>query len=208
MAHNDVRIMAKAPPDPKSQTAAFKIFNNHWLCFVRQIDLVSKEYLEVGGVITSGIKEIDRTAMMAYVPCRPTIVQMAILVDEGAPIRLKDPNDAPKIYNTIRQHLVDHAKACEYDINKSKVPVDDLRKLDVLAEYVYPISRGMLLANGPEEHEFHRRLREFGGRGFISKLRPTVAQEMAAQQPATPYESGMPSITKALGQRDKPWLKK
>ena len=208
MAQNDVRIMAPGPVDPSKQTAAFKIFQYHWLCSVQSIHLSSKEYLKEGGYVTSGIKEIDRAAMNAFVPIRPTIVQMAIFVDDGVPIRLKDPNDAPKIYHIIRQHLNDHAKAAEYDINKSKVPVDDLRKLDALAEYIYPISRGMQLANGPAEHEFHKRLREFGGRGFISKLRPTEAQKQAAAEPAQPYESGIPAITKALGQRDKPWLKR
>ncbi|HWT40612.1 MAG TPA: hypothetical protein VN081_05105 [Dongiaceae bacterium] len=196
-----------AHPDPARHTPAFKIFNYPFKCTIQSIHLMSEEWLRDSGLIISGINEIDRTALMGWVPCHMKIYQMAEFVEEGVSIRLMDPNDAPKIFHIIQQHLADHARAAQYDINKSKVPVDDLRKLDALAEMVYPISRGMEASRTPVENEFHKRLREFGSRGFLStqKTGEPPKEKPFAYDPG--YQSQMPELQKQLSQRSKPWLK-
>jgi hypothetical protein len=206
MAVGDVRI-PMAPLDTSKHTAAFKIFNYPFLCSIQAVHLMTADYLKEGGYVTSGIGEIDKAMMYKFVPVRLKIVHMANFADEGVTFRLHNPTDAPKIYQIIRQHLDDHARAAKYDINKSKVPIDDLRKLDALAELVYPISQGMRDANAPEETDFFKRLREFGGRGFLSKLRVDAPKEEAPKAPEPGYQSAMPEIQKELGVRNKLWLK-
>lgn len=194
--------------DPANHTAAFKIFNYRFHCSVQNIHLHSEKVIREGGIPSSGIREIDRAAMQAFVPCYMTIAAMAMYADEGVPIRLADSNDAVKISQIIQQHLEDHLRSARYDINKVKVPVDELRMLDALAEKVHPISANVLRNRSPQESEFFRKLREFGGRGLISKLpalKPTAPSQPSQQEG---YRSMTGPLTEAMGQRNKPWLNK
>ena len=195
--------------DPNKHTAAYKIFHYRFKCTIQPIHLYSEKVLKEGGFVTSGFAEIDRAAMHKFVPCHLLIAAMAEYADEGVPFYLTDPRDAVKIYQIIRQHLRDHLNSAHNDINHVKVSLDDLRKLDALAELIYPISRGMQDAHSLEEHEFFKKLRNLGGRNLLTMLnKPEAPSKPAAAGQPGGYESAIPGLTKAINARNKPWLNK
>jgi hypothetical protein len=59
----------------------------------------------------------------------------------------------------------------------------------------------------PVENDFHKRLREFGSRGFLSTQRTSEAPKEKPFSYDPGHQSQIPELQKQLSQRNKPWLK-
>lgn len=131
------------------KTAAWRLFNVRYIATLPQYHLYTKEYIELYGVPSSGSRAVDRTLASQKVTVRLTAVQMAIFLDEGADITLGDPKDSVKIYDDLVEHLNDLKRVEQNSFDgEFNVPIDDIRKLEKLAEIVYTIARGFKLKEG------------------------------------------------------------
>ena len=142
-AHTEVMDPATILPrrNVKNHSAAYKIWHYTFTCTIAQMHLVSAEFLEQGGSITSGNPAIDRQMANNIVTVQITPAAMAGFLAEGATLALVEMSDAAKIYQMIHDHLSDWQRALQNNPHVIKAPVDELRQLDALATAIYPQAR-------------------------------------------------------------------
>lgn len=163
--------------DKKPHTPAFKIFHYYYQCQVPQHFLYSKEYVDTFGLPTTGDSEIDRELSQSLVPAQLTIAEMAEALDDGVNIILTDPKEAATIYGIIYDHLEGWRKQVTGGMSGLEPPVEDLRKLDVLAKEVYKVGRSYL----PDPKEKSSILRSISrlSQGSAGRPRPQAPKPTA-----------------------------
>ncbi|WJJ54927.1 hypothetical protein [Xanthomonas phage RTH11] len=151
-------------PAPSEQTAAYKIFNYDWDIFVPHMFVYSDEYIRQAGTLISD-PAYDAELPSQMVGGRYKIVDMAVLLDEGAQLRLNNPVDAKTIYDIVSQHLEDWSqhllKTGSFDHRNA--PLDDLMKLSQLADHLYGFAARYFTHEAPRG-KLARRLDQLRGR--------------------------------------------
>ncbi len=127
---------------PVVKTPAWLLCNSFILVNVKNMHLISDEEIETHGTYTTGDSGYDNELAEAYrtVPWNPT--QMANALAQDIDFNLHEPMDSIRIYRMIL-NLIRHWE--DVAINSTipqPVPVDELIKLNVLAEKMYHIARG------------------------------------------------------------------
>lgn len=142
-AHSEVMDPATILPrrNTKNHTPAYKIWHYKFMCNIAQMHLVSAEFLELGGSVTSGIPAIDR--QMANNTCTVQLspAAMAQYLAEGASMTLVEMKDAATIYQMIYDHLSNWQLALQNNPHVVNAPLQDLQQLDALAAAIYPQAR-------------------------------------------------------------------
>ena len=128
---------AKWVPPDKRDTAWF-IFNEIFVCNVRNFQTMTLDYVKAMGVNTSGDEEIDRGAAMSMVAIAIPVSKMMEYYERGAAIGVPNPEDCKRIYLIVNNHLRAWADIVKNSFNPGKVPVKDLLALDKFAASVYP----------------------------------------------------------------------
>lgn len=153
-------------PPPDKQSAAYKIFHHEWNVSVPHIFVYSEEFMRISGTVISGDASYDSRLPKQMVGGRYTIAQLAVLMDEGATIRLDVPQDAKAIYDIISRHLEDWSsllnKTGSFDLKKA--PENDLMLLSQLADTLYGYA-ARYFTNERPLGSLRRRFEQIRGRG-------------------------------------------
>lgn len=124
-------------PADKRDTAWF-IFNEVFICNVRNFQTMTLDYVQTMGVNTSGDEEIDRGAAMSIVAIAIPINKMMEYYERGAVLGVPNPEDCKRIYDIVNNHLKAWAEIVKNSFNPGNVPTKDLIALDKFAASVYP----------------------------------------------------------------------
>jgi hypothetical protein len=142
--------------DPAQHSAAYKLFHHRYHCITAQMNLYSKAYLEISGMVSTGDKNADRAMAHAPAQCWLTPAAMAEFLEQGATFAIKEPKETVEIYENINQHLQDWKNHVQKELNTSDVPWEDLRKFEALAVEVFKIARGFMARSHPMQSFFNR----------------------------------------------------
>lgn len=167
----------------KNHSAAYKIWHYRFMCTIAQMHLMSAEFLEQGGSVTSGNPAIDRQMANNTVEVQLTPAAMAMYLAEGASIALVQMSDAAKIYQMIHDHLSDWHRALQNSPHTLNPPLEELRMFDALAGAIYHQARFFFRSD-----PYHGKL--FGVLDGLSRQRGGMSRSLpAAQKP-----QGKPSL--------------
>lgn len=170
-------------------TPAYKIFRYPFRCRVAAMHMVSQQYMEELGLVTTGDRETDLQLLRAPRDVQLTVAQMAVFFHEGVSMQLHDPQqDSVKIYEMLVDHLNDWRMRVNMSPHEvSNEVVEDLRMLDALAMEVYKTAKIYLPAKFQESKLF-RRLGGLGA-GMSNRLRAvTPGREPTPQPPLVAAE--------------------
>lgn len=126
-----------------SKTAAYKIFNIYYECYVANMHLVSDEQLDVYGSLTND-PNTDRALAHENSVALLNIATIADFHDQSITVTLVDPAKSKDIYELIVEHLTDWQNHLMNNHNGPGAPQEDLRKLDNLAGDVLNTARGYI----------------------------------------------------------------
>lgn len=198
--------------DPSKLSAAYRLFHDRYECITEQMNLYSKEYLSVFGMVTTGDKKQDEA--MAKYPVRVWLApaSMAQFLDQGSSFSLVKREETATIYGLIIEHLTDWKRHLQFELNPYDVPWDDLRMFEALAKEMYPTARGYIKNLSAPFDMFSK----MGG-GVMRGLSRSKAPEKKDADKATP-EAHTPILetmrqeiqanqnTPAASRKTKPWL--
>lgn len=132
-------------------------------CQVPWNQMRTVEEIEGSSYQLSGNAELDMASQTEMRNVQLPIERIAELVDEGARVLIADPwKHARTIYYAIVEHMQAWNSRMTFGINDAKVPREDLRKLDSLANIIHPF----LLESMPADFTpgtFANLVRQHGG---------------------------------------------
>lgn len=158
--------------DPSKHTAAYKIFHYPWQAAVPMMFVYSDDYIRTSGTVVSDA-QYDARLPHQMVEGRYTIADLAKLLDEGATIRLTNPEDAKTIYDIISQHLEDWSRklATESAFELKSAPTEELLLVSQLADHLVGFAKRYFRHNAPT-NSLVRRLEQLrGGLGLRNTRR-------------------------------------
>jgi len=128
----------------QKHSAAYKIFHYYYNCLIPQHHLYTEEYVNTFGIPTTGNRDIDRNLAESAIEARMTISEMAQYVDDGATLEFLQPEKTAEIYEIIVEHLNNWRYKVDSSYQEVDVPIEDLKKLDYLAEQIFIIARNYM----------------------------------------------------------------
>lgn len=191
----------------KAPTAAYKLWHNRYRCQIQQMHLYEAQFIETGGMVTSGDTAVDEAMARNWVEVMLTPAAMAIFHSEGIAFKLNDHKSAADIYVLIYEHQQNWRSAMATRINLVEAPTDDLRKLDELAAELYRYARPYLQSM----ESFHGKLgsaldnirRRRGG--IRRRLEEAAAPVSKVAEEHTPMAKTIEEMMVAKTQRIRPW---
>ncbi|WP_257292808.1 hypothetical protein [Endozoicomonas sp. ONNA1] len=179
----------------ETHSAAYKIFHYPFRCLIPNIDLVSDEEIEFFGSYTTG--DVDRDYFMASLPQQRliTINDMVEYRKRGAVLQLANVNDAPRIYEIVKDHMDDWLNKTQRIGDSANPPMDDLVQLDELLRDLSPLVR----LNGhdpkrPEKAKVDMGIAEFMSTQSLTGPAPIEFREDDEPHEGIQYTSYIPSI--------------
>lgn len=187
-------------------TPAQIIFFRMYPIVISGIHLIDEESLERFGLVTTGRNADDVAMAAAPRSAQVTIAGMAHFLADGANFQLADKKVASEIFDVIQEHLINWMRAIDGSFNVVSAPIEGLRELEALAEYLYPYAMRERNATRQESH-LHRSLKDLiRGR---SMFRPQEAREQKTGRKTDvtiePYSPRLADITKELEKREAGW---
>lgn len=116
--------------------AAWKLFNNRYLCDLKVMDFYSLDYLKEVGIGTSGDAQLDDEAKRGGIHAYLTPIEIITKHYDGVVVTIL--TGAPEIYELIKQHLNDWLTSLMYYNFPYQPPMDDLYRLENFAELLHP----------------------------------------------------------------------
>lgn len=184
-------------------TPAQIIFHRYYQVRISGLHLLEEATLEKFGAVTSGSSKDDVSIASAVRTANLTIAGMAELLGEGATFSVENPEKASEIFDVIQDHLIRWINNVEGSFNRRSAPLEGLRQLETLAEYLYPYAMRHRNASYSESH-LYRSLRDaISRRGSIrlAAEKKDPKQELVIR----PYKSITDDMTKELEKRERPW---
>ena len=169
---------------PESErTTAWYLFNEKYLCMVPYLESRTPEDIRLFGMPHTGLTEYDMQTANELVERLLTINQIMEYHDAGIEVRVLKRADTKKIYDRIRDHLVvwDNYLKAAFDVRGA--PMDDLIKLDALAQTIYPYAKPYITSDS--DSVFSRYLKTRRNRASLP-IRQVVKEEDTP--PETPDE--------------------
>ena len=190
----------------EAHTAAYKIWHYLFEVVIAKIHLESAEYTREAGVVVTGNKDIDFTMAQEKVHARFTAWALAEYVSEGVSFTVPNSEDCAKMYQMIQEHQSDWLHAAESNPNIVEAPIEDLRKLDELAGYLFPFARLHLMGR-----PFHGKFMETidsikSRRGGMTRHR--MSAQSSIEAPADPTQRHHPlseALALKIKDRKQPW---
>ncbi len=165
MSTRVITTFIKTERDPGKHTAAYKIFHYEWQAAVPMMFVYTDEYIRNSGTVISD-PGYDQELPRQMVEGRYTIAQLAQLLDEGATIRITNPEDSKAIYDIVAQHLEDWSKrlgtGSAFDLQNA--PTEELLLFSQLADHLVGFARRYFRHERPA-NSLVRRLEQLRG-GF------------------------------------------
>lgn len=146
------------------QTAAYKIFKHEFDAAIPHMFVYTEDFMRNSGMAVSDAG-YDQRLPHQMIGGRYTAAQMAVLLEEGATIRLERPEDAKVIYDMVSQHLEDWSNTMNANaaFGNKAAPVEDLMKLSALADNLYGYAKRFFVHDRPRG-SLSRRLDQIRGR--------------------------------------------
>ena len=182
-------------------TPAKIIFFRMYRIRVSGIHLVTEGELERYGTVTTGSVKEDRAIASSMRDAHVTIAAMASLLTDGVTFFLMDTDKANEIFEVIQDHLLAWSATIDQSFNRRDAPLEGLRELERLAEYLYPYAMRYRKANATESH-LNRSLRDMIAQR--SRFRPVPKKEPKGEMEdmVPSYKPIATSIEKTLERRD------
>lgn len=180
---------------PAEHTPAFKIFHYYYEVYVPQYALYGENYLQDYGFPTTGNRETDRAMANQRTLCQLTLAQMAEHIDNGISVILADPTKSMELYEIVNKHLIEWKQKASFD-RHINVPLEDLKKLEVLAVNLYDIAKatGQVKATNS---------RLFGSIDSISPIKANTSNTNSNVKQQ--HETVVDGISKEVFSRKKSW---
>ena len=124
------------------RSAAYKLFHWPFQCKVQAVHLYDESTVDVSGIPTSGDVAVDRAMAEEPIQVTLSIARMIELYNQGAGIEFVRVEDTITIYKIIQQHLMDWKREAEISLHQSRIPIDDLQKIDAFGQAIYYIATG------------------------------------------------------------------
>lgn len=191
--------LAKAPKKTRVTTAMI-IFMRYYQIRISGIHLIEEEMLEKWGSVTTGSAKEDVAIASSVRTANFTIAGMAVLVAQGATFVLSNPEAADEIFDVIQRHLRGWMTTINASFNRRSAPMEGLRELEALAEYLYPFVMRHRNATEVESHLFRSLRDRIGTRSLRRTPKPArVKGEEPALKPYQPYTTEMDTELKKRG---------
>lgn len=123
---------------PNKRDTAWFLYNEVFICNVRNFQTMTIDYVKHVGVNSSGDEEIDKGAAMSMVTIAIPINKMMDYYERGAALGVPNIDDCRRIYEIVNNHLKAWAAIVKNSFNPGNVPTKDLIALDKFAASVYP----------------------------------------------------------------------
>ena len=188
--------------DNPEHSAAYKLFHYPFECTIPTFYLYSQEYVSKFGIASSGNAQVDEQQARTPQRCRLTVAAMASYFDEGAPIGLIDARDSVRIYQYIRQHLLDWQSAMLVDFNRRDTPVEELRVLENFGAEIYKVARHFL-TEAPEDSGLFQKLSGLSRRRGIKRHSSVEAPPPQVPEQHNPI---VDALAVEHNKRNKRWL--
>lgn len=154
------------------------LWDRVWHCRIRQIDLLSENYIREFGmptVLDPGIdQEMANQLVDVYIP----VVKMIDYYSKGVTVRIVNPEDIKLIYHHLQTHLELWQHRLKTSFNISDAPIEDLMAMNEFANTLYPWVKEYYKNNGSGS-ELIREIRKLGfvGFGVLPAEKPTEAPQ-------------------------------
>lgn len=174
-------------------TTAMRLFNQRFLCEVKELTYRTIADITHHGVPSSGDAALDAAIAASWFPIYLTPVMCATMYHDGEWVMIKNKADIEAIYRLIDRHLDDWRLVLDENIFFTPiVPVEDLIVLDTFAQALLKSSKGFTepmtarpdrlaafsLGNGGvNQPHYNSRL------GELKRFRKTTAAESVATNP-------------------------
>lgn len=138
----EIKYVKSDIPPPSKQSAAFRLFNYHYLCYMQMADHLNDAEVGVFGLALSRDARVNLELSRSMDPRYMTPAEMAYVVaGEGKKLILGDPKDAVKIYKDLDEHLCRWRDVVKYN-GEIEIPLEGLYEFDQLAGMLIYIARG------------------------------------------------------------------
>lgn len=140
------------------------IFKRMFLVRTPREAILNRNEIEQWGSRSTGFRRYDEQLVGAYTQVYLPIAKIADIMHEGYHISLCDAaNDSKRMYEYIQYHLESWMQVINGSMHKVDAPIEDLRKLDALANNVYAIAAGYYKSDDMSEFEKFLTDLNFGG---------------------------------------------
>lgn len=134
--------------NPNNRSAAYRLFHHRYAMMIPQLFFYSRHYIDKHGFPSSGNPQLDKERMSVPSMVMQTPAALAMFHAEGCPIQIVNETDSVKIYNDIREHLLDWERAIKQGIHLSDVPaIEEFRMLEAIAIAIYRLAKHFQPAN-------------------------------------------------------------
>lgn len=188
-------------------TPAQIIFFRMYPIVISGIHLIDEESLERFGTVTTGRTADDLAMAAAPRAAQVTIAGMAHFLAEGANFQLTDKAAANEIFTVIQDHLMNWLREIDRSFNVVTAPVEGLRQLEALAEYLYPYAMRERNATREESH-LHRSLKDLirnRSRFRPSETKGVEEKKRRVDEVIEPYNPRLDDLTRELEKREAGW---
>lgn len=204
LGHSFVEPDMVMPTKNAKTSPAQIIFHRFWPVRISGIHLLDEGTLELFGTVTSGSVKDDVAIASAVRSAAFTIAGMAVMLKEGATFTLADPATASEIFNIIQDHLLAWIRQIDGSFNRRSAPLEGLRELEALAEYLYPYAMRHRNAKQPESH-LYRSLRDAISRRGTIRQGGAEEKEKQEELAIRPYKSITEEMSTELDRRERKW---
>lgn len=140
--------------------AKWYVFKELYTCSVPYLQSLDTEFIKEMGIRACGDSDIDKAMANQQVVKMLPITMMAMLHHRGVIVRIVNPADVERIYNSVQNYLETWANIMRTTMHKVKVPREDLLALEEFANAVYGKAK-FIIHNKPEDiSDFQRDVRD------------------------------------------------
>ncbi len=131
-------------------STAKQIFTTPYLCQVPELHCYGRGYLAEVGIPTSGDRDTDMGMLNNRRDMYMTIAAMVVHHEDGTPVTIKNPKDAPEIYQLLMTHLENWKYLINTVYNITPPPAEDFMMMDAFAKAIYPLVTYVTEGKPPE----------------------------------------------------------
>ncbi len=162
--------------EPSKRNNHWYLFNNLYLVRVNELAIRPIEHIKEFGVLVSGNKDFDRGIEKREITCMMKIPDIAEHHFNGIGIYLVNGSDSKEISEIIEKHLSTWVEYLNREFSVGDAPIEDLQKLDRLANTLYPI-RQRNTAPGEATTSFEKALQKVLGNRKIMRLKQATEKK-------------------------------
>lgn len=114
-----------------------EIFDIFYPVQIQPVHLRDAEDLRKIGYRSTGFRDMDKSIQLTFMTVGLPISDIAEKFSEGVPLKISGVENLKAIYKSITNHIAAWAGIIRSSVNYNAAPVDDLVKLDHLAQFIF-----------------------------------------------------------------------